>query len=173
MLKTNLSSLTNFFVSETHESLAALDELAPAYRAVMVSDGTLTTMLSALHLETINTTCLESATVPAGPEQQRWLEIPSEPCLRRSVELTGASSAQIYVRACSYLYEPRLPPAFLRDLSRAGASLGTQLLQSRISTRRELIWVRASEALAFSRLYRILLHDRPAILVQEDFLRPT
>lgn len=172
MLRTDTSDLSKFFTSreETDQSLAGLGHLDPAYRAVMVSDGTLTNMLSALHLEDITTECFENTQGVPAPEQRRWLGIGSESCVRRRVELTGALSGTIYVRALSYLYPPRLPSSFLIDMSRAGASLGTQLLSSRISHRRELLWIRGGEGLLFSRLYRILLQDQPAILIQEDFL---
>ncbi|AYY14164.1 DUF98 domain-containing protein [Actinobacteria bacterium YIM 96077] len=168
----NFSDLAKFFVSqdETDRSLSSLEGLYPAYRAVMVSDGTLTQMLSAMHLEDIDTKCVENGHGFPEPEDCKWLEIDGEPCIRRRVELTGASSGKTYVRALSYLYPPRIPDYFLAELSRAGASLGTQLLQSRISNRRELIWVRTGSEFAFSRLYRIMLHDKPAILVREDFM---
>jgi chorismate-pyruvate lyase len=174
MLRSSTSDLSKFFVSraETDKSLAELGHLEPAYRAVMVSDGTLTHMLSALHLEDITTQCFENGQALPGPEQRQWLDIGSEPCVRRQVELTGALSGTTYVRALSYLYPPRLPSAFLMEMSRAGSSLGTQLLNSRISHRRELIWLRSNPGIVFSRLYRILLQDRPAILIQEDFLEP-
>ncbi|MGP3972001.1 chorismate pyruvate-lyase family protein [Streptomyces sp. 6N223] len=172
MLRSETSDLSKFFVSraETDKYLAELGHLDPAYRAVMVSDGTLTNMLSALHLEDIATECFENAQGLPDPEQRHWLSIGSEPCVRRRVELNGALSGTTYVRALSHLYPPRLPSSFLMDMSRAGASLGTQLLSSRISHRRELIWIRGGPGLLFSRLYRILLNDKPAILIQEDFL---
>lgn len=167
-----LSGLSRFFSSgtETQRSLAELGLLSPAYRAVMVSDGTLTHMLSAMYLEEIRTDCLENGEAMPGEDQRRWLDIGAEPCVRRYVELTGATSRVTYVRATSYLYPPRLPASFLDELDQPGASLGAQLLESRISHRRELIKVRTDAGLVFSRLYRILLHDRPAILIQEDFM---
>ncbi|MGB3171870.1 MAG: chorismate pyruvate-lyase family protein [Rhodococcus sp. (in: high G+C Gram-positive bacteria)] len=104
------------------------------------------------------------------PELRSWLEIDHEVCVRRHVELSGASTGTTYVRAVSYLHQPRLPDAFLGELDRPGASLGTQMIESRISSRRELIWVRPSADRFYSRLYRILVQDRPAILIQEDFV---
>ncbi|KFG72427.1 chorismate--pyruvate lyase family protein [Streptomyces mutabilis] len=175
MLKYEAPVLSKFFLSqkETDQSLADLgddDRLFPAYRAVMVSDGTLTQMLSALHLEDIVTRCEENDEGLPDPEQRSWLEIGGEPCIRRRVTLNGASSGRTYVRALSYLYPPRLPAPFLEELSRPGSSLGTQILRSRIPSRRELIWVRRGADSVYSRLYRIIVQDRPAILIQEDFV---
>lgn len=176
MLKFDSLDLSKFFISQEetdHRSLVDLGDnggLDSAYRAVMVSDGTLTQMLAALHLEDIVTTCVENDRAVPDPEQRAWLEIGDEPCVRRRVTLSGASTGATYVRALSYLYQPRLPDTFLDELDRPGASLGTQMIQSRISSRRELIWVRQRGDGSYSRLYRILVQDRPAILIQEDFV---
>lgn len=172
-------ALSNFFISQDEAdwsclSLGDLEKVPPAYRAMMVCDGTLTHMLSALHLERIVTTCDEIAEEVPDAERRRWLEIGEVRCLRRDISLVGALSGQPYVRARSYLVAPRLPASFLDELSRPGGSLGTQLLRSKVSNRRELIWARkGSASLQFSRLYRILVRDQPAILIQEDFLEET
>ncbi|SOD64267.1 chorismate lyase [Streptomyces zhaozhouensis] len=173
MLKSDYSALSRFFTSqaETDRSLAELGDLYPAYRAVMVSDGTLTQMLSALHLEEISTHTVENVEGIPDAEQRGWLETDvDETCVRRRVTLNGAVTGRTYVRALSYLYPPRLPASFLMEMNRPGSSLGSQLLASRIHHRRELLWVRTGPDHVFSRLYRILLRDRPAILIQEEFL---
>lgn len=170
-------ALSRFFLDreQTDRALAELGDghhLSPACRAVMVSDGTLTRLLSAVYLENIVTECEVNDEARPDFEARRWLQIDDVTCLRRRVSLVGGMSGRTYVRAQSYLYAPRLPEFFVTELSRPGASLGAQLLSSRIDHRRELIWIRSGSGdCMFSRLFRILVQDRPAILIQEDVLR--
>jgi chorismate-pyruvate lyase len=170
-------ALSDFFLDreQTDRSLMELGDgrhLSPACRAVMVSDGTLTRLLSAVYLENIVTDCEVNDEARPDFEARRWLQIDDVECRRRRVSLVGGVSGRTYVRAKSYLYAPRLPDSFLVALSRPGASLGAQLLSSRIYHRRELIWIRPGIGdCMFSRLFRILVGDQPAILIQEDVLR--
>lgn len=170
-------ALSRFFLDreETDRALAELGDgrhLSPACRAVMVSDGTLTRLLSAVYLEDVVTECESNEQAQPDVEARKWLQVDEVACLRRRVSLVGRMSGRTYVRAQSYLYPPRLPESFLTALSRPGASLGAQLLLSRISHRRELIWIRPGIGdCMFSRLFRILVQDRPAVLIQEDVLR--
>jgi chorismate-pyruvate lyase len=169
-------SLSGFFLDreQTDRALAELADgryLSPACRAVMVSDGTLTRLLSAVYLEDIVTDCAVNDEARPDDEARRWLQIDDVACQHRVVSLIGGVSGRTYVRAHSYLYPPRLPDSFLFELSRPGASIGALLLSSRIHHRRELIWIRPGIGdCLFSRLFRIVIEDQPAILIQEDVL---
>jgi chorismate-pyruvate lyase len=176
VLTARSAALSGFFLDreQTQRSLVELGDgrhLSPACRAVMVSDGTLTRLLSALYMEDIVTECEVNDEARPGFEACRWLQIDDVACQRRVVSLVGGMSGRTYVRAHSYLFAPRLPDSYLIELSRPGASIGAQLLSSRIYHRRELIWIRPGTGdCMFSRLFRILVQDRPAILIQEDVL---
>ena len=167
--------LSDFFLDreQTERSLVELAEgqhLSLVCRAVMVCDGTLTRLLSAVYLEDILTVCEAADEARPGIEASRWLQIDGS-CLRRRVSLVGGVSGRTYARAQAHLYAPRLPDTFLIELSRPGASLGAQLLSSGICHRRELIWIRPGTGdCMFTRLYRILVRDQPAILIKEDVL---
>ena len=101
--------------------------------------------------------------------------------LRRRVVIRGRKSGSRWVFAESLLVAGRLPAGFISRLQVNPKGLGVVLAESRLETRRELLWFGHAAAADWmeatdrsqpllTRSYRIILGDCPAILITENFL---
>ena len=155
-------STAPFRPSPTLEAPSHQDDLAgkarvgatltdPIDRAVMTSDGTVTTMLEACTGEPI-VTVLARQSGPASlavleREVGCWwqpptnlLELtPAERLVARRVLLTGRQSGVAFVAAESLVVADRLPDPTALDVDRVGTSLGRLLNASGLATRRHIV----------------------------------
>ncbi|WP_433074078.1 chorismate--pyruvate lyase family protein [Dactylosporangium sp. CA-052675] len=168
--------LTRRFVAQ-HErpaGAAALDfaALSPYHRCLLVTDGTVTSLLEAYALEAVRTRCLDRAAGRLTPVQQRWLRADARAAtLARRVVIEGVRSNAAYLSASSVLIPDRLPPDFVAALAHEHASIGSALIGAAVEHRRELLWFDRPAGTVASRTYRVFIQGRPALLITEEFLR--
>jgi chorismate-pyruvate lyase len=154
--------------------------LTPYDRALLVNDGTVTRLVEASVLEPVEVDGLDQQTVEV--DDQGWLDLPATPAavLRRRVAIRGRASGRLYVLAESLLVTSRLPKAFTTSLLDGPKGLGGLIDETRVETRRELLWFGYAKTPAWAgaattqlplltRTYRIIVGGRPAILITESF----
>lgn len=159
-----------------------LRALSPFQRALLVSDGTVTRFIEVYTLEPVDTVRIDQVRVQAR-EDDRWLGVREgdEVGLRR-VYTKGRHSGRLYVYAITSVALGRIPPAVRSRLEVQGESLGRVINETKLETRREVLWygkeqvtdlpeaVRALCDGAFlSRTYRIMHAGAPLALVNEKF----
>jgi len=163
-------------------SLPDLAELAPFLRVLLVTDGVVTRILEAYFNEPIAVDVLshsEERSDRAHPEIEAHV---GDQILSRRVILRGRVTRRPYVYAASIVLSNCLPAQVRRGLVEERKGIGELLSAGRLETYRELISVRrraAAEhalhldmerhAAVVSRCYRIHLHGRPAMLIEEIF----
>ncbi|MEO8443602.1 MAG: chorismate pyruvate-lyase family protein [Gammaproteobacteria bacterium] len=163
------------------------DELSPLQRALLVIDGTVTTVLAAWALEPVRVTALSQAAtvlpVAAQPGAGEWLGAPAgTPVLERAVLLTGAESGRLFAWAESIICVDRLPPALRTGLLSGGLSLGQLLLLPGFESRREGLWfgrerpasvpapvAALGDADFLTRTYRVSAAREPLMMITERF----
>jgi chorismate-pyruvate lyase len=171
---------------------ATLLDLDPFDRMLLTADGTVTTLLEACTGEPIVTaTTRVSGPAPLGrlraatgcwwhPDAQLLELAPPERLIARRVVLRGARRDVAYVLAEALVVPDRLPDGFAGQLQRAGASLGSLLVDTNVATCRKIldvVSVRAADAADHldvqpgatlaRRTYTILVDRRPVALVSE------
>ena len=116
-------------------------------------------------------------------DDHHWLEASAGTrVLAREVLLRGKYSATVYAYAVSLLILDRLPERVIQDLDVEPAGLGRILLNSQLENRRDILWygrecvetlpdpIAAETGQDFlSRTYRIVVGDRPIMLINEKF----
>ena len=141
-------------------------------RCLLVTDGTVSSLIEAFSLEPTRTRCLEQK--PGHPTQPelRWLAAtPGTVTVLRRVLIEGALTRQPYLSARSLLVPERLPDEVVDVLADERSSIGAALVRSGVEHRRELLWFERRQGAVASRTYRIFIRGVPAILINEDFLR--
>ena len=94
----------------------------------------------------------------------------------------GKYSHQLYVHAVSYFVPERLPETIRQRLDKQGESIGRILNDSKMETRREILWfgihrpAHLPNAISdhqhqefISRTYRIITGEKPIMLINERF----
>ena len=159
-----------------------LHTLSPFQRALLSLDGTVTKFIEAYRLEPIEITRLRQHEQPLH-DDHHWLEASAGTrVLAREVLLRGKYSATVYAYAVSLLILDRLPERVIQDLDVEPAGLGRILLNSQLENRRDILWygrecvetlpdpIAAETGQDFlSRTYRIVVGDRPIMLINEKF----
>jgi chorismate-pyruvate lyase len=165
-----------------HLGLVNLRTLSPYLRALLVTDGTVTKFIEAYTMEPVDI-CRLSQGVRTLPSDDLWLQAPAGTMvLRREVVLRGKYSRTVFAHAVSVMVESRLPADVRQRLDVEGDGLGRILNDSRLETRREVLWFgrersgqkSESEPLGttgevITRTYRIVHGGRPVVLVCERF----
>jgi chorismate-pyruvate lyase len=164
-----------------HLSQINLRTLSPYHRALLVTDGTVTKFIEAYTMEPVDVRRVsqEARTLLADDP---WLQAPAGTgVLHREVLLQGRYSGTVYAHALSVMIESRLPAAVRQRLDMDGDGLGRILNDSRLETRREILWfgrdrrgLVESEAVGqlgevITRTYRILHAGKPIVLITERF----
>lgn len=165
-----------------HVSEVNLRTMTPFQRALLVIDGTVTKFIEAYTMDPIEV-------IRLSQEQRRlsadhtWLEAPKGTVVvARQVLLRGRYSYTLYAYAVSLIVPERLGDDVKQSLEIDGEGLGRILLNSRLETRREVLWygrehaselpdaVRHKTNTEFlSRMYRIIAGGRPIMLINEKF----
>jgi chorismate-pyruvate lyase len=166
----------------------AAHRLAPALRALLTSDGSITLLLQTLLLVPIEVEVLRQEDIKLDHATADLLSAdPGSAVLARDVWLT-AKSRRI-VRASSLILVGELSPSLLRDLRSSEKPMGLLLQESDERVTRDRLEI-APDAdppgrstpedppvrQAWMRRYRMSLSSRPVALIQErfalDLLRP-
>lgn len=159
-----------------------LRTLAPFQRALVAMDGTVTKFLEAYLLEPIDVVRLRQQEQQLQQEHVWLAAAAGTSVIARQVLLRGRYSATVYAYAVSLLLVDRLPADVLRGLDLEPSGLGRILLNSQLENRREILWY-GRETIAdlpesieihtgnrfISRTYRILVGNRPIMLINEKF----
>jgi chorismate-pyruvate lyase len=160
-----------------HLEVVTLD---PLLRGLLFTDGTVTRALEAQTLSRVTVDVVEQSRAPLPAQAAQHLEVDGRTqCLRRRVTMATNGSTPV-VWAESHILADRLPAGFLGVLDSTPNGIGGSIEQSRLESRRELLWFRlgeppgwagtvSSSASALVRLYRIITGDRPALLICEAF----
>jgi len=156
-------------------------ELLPHQRALLVCDGTVTSLIEALTLEPLTVGLQEESVEPVPVDYARLLAIhPTTAVVRRRVIIRGSKSRQVYAYAESLLLPDRLPAGFLRTVREDPRGLGSALRRATVTSRRELLWFGRLVSLEWpgyplpplpmtSRTYQLVIDENPAILISEHF----
>ena len=157
-------------------------DLLPYQRALLVCDGTITSLIEALTLEPITVDLHQQSIVPASVAHACLLKIsPTTTVMRRRVIIRGSESGQAYAYAESLLIPDRLPIGFLTALRENPRGLGSALCGAMVNNRRELLWFGRINALNWpgdlspplpmtTRTYQLVIDNHPAILISEHFV---
>jgi len=146
-------------------------ELGPEGRLLLVSDGTVMTMLEQITGELIVTAQLDQSLTTVDQETESLMS-PSGGLVTRLTNLVGAATGTIYIRAKSVLSMSAMPSAVRADLLETDVPIGRVLRKHRIESFREILWVHVPEhpfPLTPSRRYLIFIGGIPALLIEESF----
>jgi chorismate-pyruvate lyase len=159
-----------------------LRALSPFHRALLVIDGTVTKFIEAYTLEPVEVVRLRQETRRLSTKHV-WLEADKDTAvIARQVLLQGKYSSKLYAYAVSLIVLDRLGEEVKNRLEIDGDGLGRILLNSRMETRREVLWYGKEHAKGLpgvilnlvngdciSRTYRIIADGQPIMLINEKF----
>ncbi|MGQ9659397.1 MAG: chorismate--pyruvate lyase family protein [Thermochromatium sp.] len=159
-------------VNTTGERIA-LSRLPPFLRALLVTDGTVTKILEAYFWEPVVVDTLEQRFEDAQ-QSVPWLEVKrGDRCLIRDAQLRGADSGRCFAEAFSLIRIQLIPPDFRRRLIDREIGIGVLIRDSGLESYREVLDVgldrTADGESAVFRTYRIIIDQRPVILITEYF----
>jgi chorismate-pyruvate lyase len=156
--------------------------IALLQRVLLATDGTLTDVLEAAHLEPVGIRKLSSsiervATPPAVLEVE-----PGDRLMHRRVLLVGEQSGRVYAYAESVLAIDRLPPTFRDALLTTDTPMGRLWLAHRMETLKEMLsatrmpigplaahFPEIADGDLLSRAYRLICGGRPLMVITEYF----
>jgi beta-ribofuranosylaminobenzene 5'-phosphate synthase len=157
--------------------------LSPLQTILLLTDGSVTTLLEAISGDEVSVTTLSQVVATPGKDVAAALEIEtSEMVNHRTVVLKNSRTGEVLVYAVSYTPLLRLESGFTEDLMRADIPIGKILKKHAIESRREIlhIGVRGSdEAITqvlgnrpgpfLFRSYKIIRSGEPLMLIEEFF----
>jgi chorismate-pyruvate lyase len=165
------------------ESLADINlrTLSPYQRALLATDGTVTKFIESFMMEPVDITLLSEGEHELTADHP-WLDTPAgTTVISREVVLRGRHSRTFYAHAVSLLAAGRLPDEMRRTLPTDRGGIGRWLQNSKLETRREILWygretvadLPAAAGLStdgrfISRTYRIIAGS-PIMLINERF----
>ncbi|MGB9151735.1 MAG: chorismate pyruvate-lyase family protein [Alphaproteobacteria bacterium] len=159
--------------------IATLD---PLQRILLITDGTLTEILEAAHLEPIRLIKIAQERIPATAAHASLAPAPQENMLTRKILLQGARSGTCYVYAESVIAVERLSPAFQDELLNSDIPLGRLWIKHRLETFKEAptfdrhpgndlgdYFAYTEPASILARSYRVFSAAKPVMLITEYF----
>ncbi|MEN6342782.1 MAG: beta-ribofuranosylaminobenzene 5'-phosphate synthase [Methanospirillum sp.] len=161
-----------------------LPRLSPLQKVLLLTDGSVTTLLEAASGERVDVRTIAQDIVPADAVQAERLECEiGDEVNRRVVNLIGARTGRVFVYAVSFTPLDRLMPGARDDLLAADIPIGRILLRHRMETRRELseigvvpaggmlgrTFALAADAPVLCRRYTIVHGGKPLISIEERF----
>ena len=158
-------------------------KLSKAQRLLLVTDGSVTTLLEVLTGKPIGVTTLLQQVVEADAERARVLDVEEGDELNyRVVVLKNDDDDQPLIYAESYTPIARLQEEFRDDLMKADIPIGRIMNQRKIESRREIRRIEticneelnelfgvAQNVPLLSRTYDIISHDTVLIRITETF----
>jgi beta-ribofuranosylaminobenzene 5'-phosphate synthase len=171
-----------------HDRIRMIEEvtgpLPPFQTVLLLTDGSVTTLLEAISGAEVCVKTIAQNVVPAGGPVAALLDIrQGDPVNHRIVELINCTTGEILIYAVSHTPLGRLEPGFRDDLMRADIPIGKILKKHRIESRREISDIRlvspdpdlrrrfdtGPETRFLSRTYRIIRNDLPFMAIEELF----
>ncbi|RKU27643.1 hypothetical protein C6499_11580 [Candidatus Poribacteria bacterium] len=162
-------------------------QLTPFQRALLVTDGTVTRLIKAYTMSSVEVVPLRETERALGIEHA-WLELPiGDPIVTREVVLQTPATAdtqapKVHAYAISDLVYQRLPKSVVDGLKSRAGGLGSLLQRTILETRRDLLWWGVERATGLpdalghleskpflSRTYRIVAKKDPLMLITEKF----
>ena len=183
--------LDALFVAQAARPSALADikpsQLTPFQRALLVTDGTVTRLIEAYTMSSVEVIPLRETERALGIEHA-WLELPiGDPIVTREVVLQTPATAdtqtpKVHAYAISDLVYQRLPKSVVDGLKSRSGGLGALLQKTILETRRDLLWWGVERATGLpdaigyleskpflSRTYRIVAKKDPLMLITEKF----
>ncbi len=155
-----------------------LRAVGPVLRALLVIDGTVTKFLEAVWMEPVHVEILDQTDTLLDDDHDELMAEAGTNVIARTVRLVGAGSGRRYAHAASLLVVDRLPSDVQELLASHPQGLGRILLESKLETRREVLWygrerLEDDTVLGTSsricRTYRIISGGVPLMLINESF----
>jgi chorismate-pyruvate lyase len=159
--------------------LSAVD---PYLRTLLFTDGTVTRTLEAQSLSPVSVEVIsQEQTFARGPVARHLAMSSGLGAVRRRVRIGMGEPAAPVIWAESHIVPGRLPDDFFNVLGDVGDGIGESLQQVQLESWREMLWFgfgsipdwsgvsTASEPTAITRLYRVIVGGRPALLISEMF----
>jgi chorismate-pyruvate lyase len=152
-------------------------------RVLLVTDGTVTAILEAAFLESIQVVKLTQEVVKATESHALLQSSPEEAIVERRVLLRGVLTGRNYVYAESLIAVNRMGPAFCRLLFDSDTPLGQLWLDQKLETYKEMVEMRGatgspgaeyfdcSGSEILIRKYRIYSGGIPVMVISEHFPR--
>lgn len=152
-----------------HLDLTGLSHLPAFLRALLVADGTVTSLISAYFEErvTVKTTGQSMQTMTSDLPSL-GLRVGDE-VFARQVRLLGASSGSCYAEAFSLINPQRVPATLFTELISETVGMGEVLRNSARGSYRQVMDIRPLSEETMRRTYGVFLNQQPAILITEDF----
>ncbi len=159
-----------------------LATLAPVLRSLLVTDGTISTILEAYFWEPIHADVVEHVERPCEADDPMLNLRIGDLTLRRKVILRGEFTSVPYVFGEALIVAATMPAHFRATLPAAKSGLGDLIARERLETYRELVAVErtsaadsgqflaiAPDAPVVVRRYIIHYQRQPAICITEAF----
>jgi beta-ribofuranosylaminobenzene 5'-phosphate synthase len=158
--------------------------LSPLQTILLLTDGSVTTLLEAICGDEVTVTTLSQVVSTASEKTAEELEIDKgELVNNRTVVLKNSRTGEVLVYAISYTPLQRLAPEFRDDLMRADIPIGKILKKHNIESRREIgdigiyppedtcvrVFGKSAGSSFLSRTYRIIREGKPLMLITEVF----
>lgn len=156
-----------------------LRAIGPLFRALLVTDGTVTKFLEAVMMEPVKVTIASQSDLSLDRPHSELIAEAGCRLISREVTLVGARTGRHFADAASILVVDRLPDMVRDRLDDHPQGLGRILLESGLETRREVLWFgrepssRHGKGTAgrICRTYRIISGGLPLMLITESFPR--
>jgi chorismate-pyruvate lyase len=156
--------------------------LDPYLRGLLFTDGTVTRTLEVRTLSHAYVRVLGQTKVQVEGDISRHLEAPEQTeAIRRRVAIGTENSAEPVIWAESHILPSRLPVGFLDVLDDARDGIGESLQRVALESWRDMLWfglaappkwcfvTQQTPSPAITRLYRVVTHGQPALLISESF----
>ena len=162
----------------------AVGKLSPVQKMLLVTDGSVTSLLETVTGQSVEIETLVQRTVLADEAVAAELEVmPGDEINYRVVKLKRANTGETLIYAVSHTPLKRLEASFRDDLTRADIPIGLILKTHKIESRRDITGTGFSQAdedmsrifdifpkeTMLSRHYKIFRHAVPLIAIQETF----
>lgn len=159
-----------------------LVEMDPTLRNLLFTDGTVTRTLEVQALSQVSVDVVAQSPAFASGSVASCLEVPDGmESIQRRVIIGTHGSPLPAIWAESYIVPSRLPTGFLGLLEDTPDGIGESLQRVKLESWREMLWfgldsapswselIPESEPTILTRLYRVIIQGRPALLIQESF----
>jgi len=138
-------------------------------RVLLVTDGMITRILEAWFNEPMLLQHLHQETIRLKKAEPLINADSGDEILRREVSLVGKLSDRPCIHATSLVRLHELDDSLVKELQHGQIGIGELLYERGIETHREILTITDSGLALVQRRYRILIRNRPSILVTERF----
>lgn len=161
-----------------------MSSLNPFLRSLLFTDGTVTRALEAQTLATANVEVRDQTIRVTPALAASCLCIPTGThSIQRRVSISIEQVSNPVLWAESHILPGRLPTGFMDSLDSNPGGIGDSLQRAKLEGWRDLLWFglapqpdwtfsdspSRTPTTVMTRLYRVITHDRPALLISESF----